>query len=27
MLPALTINSLILIYCLLPGTREAFGTG
>jgi hypothetical protein len=27
MLPALIINGLILIYCLLPGTREAFGTG
>ena len=26
MLPSMIINSLILIYCLLPGTREAFGT-
>lgn len=25
MLPALLINGLILLYCLLPGTRQAFG--
>ena len=26
MLPSLVVNGLILIYCLLPGTKEAFGT-
>lgn len=26
MLPSLLINGLILLYCLLPGTRQAFGT-
>lgn len=26
MLPSIVINGVILIYCLLPGTREAFGT-
>lgn len=26
MLPALIINGLILLYALLPGTRQAFGT-
>ncbi len=26
MLPALLINGFILLYCLLPGTRQAFGT-
>ena len=26
MLPSLIVNGLILIYCLLPGTKEAFGT-
>jgi hypothetical protein len=26
MLPSIVINGLILIYCLLPGTRQAFGT-
>ena len=25
MLPALLINGLVLLYCLLPGTRRAFG--
>jgi hypothetical protein len=25
MLPALVVNGLILIYCLLPGTKQAFG--
>jgi len=27
MLPSLVVNGLILIYCLLPGTKESFGTG
>ncbi len=26
MLPAILLNGLILVYCLLPGVREAFGT-
>jgi hypothetical protein len=27
MLPTLLINGIILIYCLLPGTQQAFGRG
>lgn len=26
MLPSIVINGIILIYCLLPGTRQVFGT-
>lgn len=26
MLPSLLLNGFILLYCLLPGTRQAFGT-
>lgn len=26
MVPSLLINGFILLYCLLPGTRQAFGT-
>ena len=25
MMPAIVVNGLILLYCLLPGTKEAFG--
>ncbi len=25
LLPAIVINAIVLIYCLLPGTRQAFG--
>jgi hypothetical protein len=25
MLPSLAVNALILVYCLLPGTKAAFG--
>ena len=27
LLPGIVVNGLVLIYCLLPGTRDAFDTG